>query len=43
MLGPVAITAVVDGTETDLSAYATSVHVRDGDQWRGAFHQQTAL
>jgi ketosteroid isomerase-like protein len=39
----VAITALIDGTETELTAYATSVYVRDGDQWRGVFHQQTAL
>ena len=25
------------------SVYATSVYVRDGDSWRSAFHQQSAI
>jgi hypothetical protein len=36
-------TALVGGEEIDLSALATSVYVREGDQWRSVLHQQTAL
>ncbi len=37
------VTALVDGAEVELPSYATSVYTREGDQWRGVFHQQTAL
>ncbi|MDX6250420.1 MAG: hypothetical protein QOF10_3780 [Kribbellaceae bacterium] len=37
------VTAVVQGNEVELPSYATSVYTREGDQWRGVFHQQTAL
>jgi hypothetical protein len=37
------VTAVVQGKEVELPSYATSVYTREGAQWRGVFHQQTAL
>ena len=37
------VTAVVQGNEIELPSYATSVYAREGDRWRGVFHQQTAL
>jgi uncharacterized protein (TIGR02246 family) len=37
------VVALVNGSETELSVYATSVYVREGDSWRNAFHQQSAL
>jgi hypothetical protein len=37
------VTAVVQGKEVELPSYATSVYIRELAQWRGVFHQQTAL
>jgi hypothetical protein len=37
------VTAVVQGKEVELPSNATSVYTREGAQWRGVFHQQTAL
>jgi hypothetical protein len=37
------VTALVQGNEVELPSYATSVYTREGDQWCGVFHQQTAL
>ncbi|NEA37117.1 nuclear transport factor 2 family protein [Streptomyces sp. SID13031] len=37
------VTALVNGNELELPSYATSVYTRVDGQWRGVFHQQTAL
>jgi hypothetical protein len=37
------VTAATEGGEIEFSVLATSVYAREGDRWRGVFHQQTAL
>lgn len=36
-------TALINGSEVDLAALATTVYIWDNDQWRVTLHQQTAL